>query len=316
MYLGTIPKIDEAVKLIIITLEVGIWVTGLGKLAIGITILRIIGETSKWQKWAVWIVMGLTVSTCIVDFCLTLFRCGDPSIAWTVEAWATATCISETAGSNFNIFSNAVQVLADFAFSIIPMTVVWGMRMSLTLRRRIYLAVALGLTLVTGAAGTVKMVLAATLDPADITYNTYPVLIWFGTESMLIVVCGSVPSLYPLYERYIRGPRGDTEKLVSSTSTYVYSNSNSSKWSKLSSKLRSKQNVSFGTTQGSEDQRSDVELARMAGNHVQAPATAVSATSKYPDSWLYDDGEGGGIHVVSEVDVNSGRISQSRREDV
>ena len=315
MYLATIPKIDQAVKLIIITLEVGIWVTGLGKLAIGITILRIIGDTSKWQKWAVWIVMGLTLSTCIVDFCLTLFRCGDPRIAWSVEDWATATCISETAGSNFNIFSNAVQVLADFAFSLIPMAVVWGMRMSLSLRRRIYLAVALGLTLVTGATGTVKMVLAATVDASDITYNTYPVLIWFGTESMLIVVCGSVPSLYPLYERYIRSPQEDTEKLGSSTGTYVYSNSSVSKWSKLSHKLRSKQNVSFGTMQGTEEQRSDVELARMAGNSVQAPATAVSAASKSQDSWMYDEAERG-IHVVSEVDVESGRRSHGRREDV
>ncbi len=304
-----IPNIDQAIKLIVITLDIGIWVTGLGKLAIGITILRIIGNTSQWQKWTVWVVMILTLTNCIADFSLNTFRCGNPQVGWTVELWPTANCISETAYSDFNNFSNAVQVFADFTFSLIPMAVVWRLRMSLSLRRRIYLVVALGLTLVTGAVGTVKMVHAATLDSTDLTWSTYPVLIWFGTEAMLIVVCGSVPALYPLYERYIKKPqvgRGEKDSGNSNSRSYVNSGSIASGWSKVISKLRSKKGSSFGSIGDPHEQRSTVELARFSKYPLQPLPTATTVWNNNPGSWMDDCGDSA-IRVVRHISVDSGR---------
>ena len=105
----------------------------------------------------------------------------------------------------FNTFTNGWQTFSDFAFSLIPMRVVWKLRMPLF--RRIALTTALGLTLVTGAAALVKAVMTASIDLSDITGTLGVVLTWFGTEAMLIIVCGSVPSLYPIWERFFKRPR-------------------------------------------------------------------------------------------------------------
>ncbi|KAI0156879.1 hypothetical protein GGR57DRAFT_501270 [Xylariaceae sp. FL1272] len=48
VYLGTLPRIERTLMFYIIILDVGIFVTGLGKVAIGITILRISSQTSLW----------------------------------------------------------------------------------------------------------------------------------------------------------------------------------------------------------------------------------------------------------------------------
>ncbi|KID93415.1 hypothetical protein MAJ_10621, partial [Metarhizium majus ARSEF 297] len=109
-------------------------------MATGITILRIISNTSRWQTWAVCIVMFLTVSTCIIDF-----------------GW--------------------------------------------------FLVITLGLTIITGVAGTLKSFYAATMNYNDLTWAIFSALVWFAIESVLIFVCSTVPSLHPLYERYIKTRR-------------------------------------------------------------------------------------------------------------
>lgn len=209
----------------IIILDIGIFLTGLGKIAIGITILRIFGRTSLWQRCVVWTVLFLTVSTCFIDFGISTFRCGDPTITWTLEAQATATCVSTQTQSGINLFSNIVQVVADFAFSTLPMLVVNGLRMPQ--RRKTILLVALGLTLLTGVSGIVKTYYAATFDETDLSWTIFPSLVWFGLEAMLIIVCGSAPTLNPLYDRYVkprrRGyrPQGTSKYGPDGSRTYV-----------------------------------------------------------------------------------------------
>lgn len=199
--LGGLPEINSTLMWYVIILDVGIFLTGLGKIAIGITILRILGRTSLWQRCVVWTVLFLTVSTCFIDFGVSTFRCGDPTITWTLEAQATAKCVSTQTQSDINLFSNVVQVVADFAFSIVPMIVVSGLRMPK--RRKTNLLVALGLTLLTGVAGIVKTYHAATFDIMDLSWTIFPGLVWFGLEAMLIIVCGTAPTLNPLYDKYI-----------------------------------------------------------------------------------------------------------------
>ncbi|KFG87246.1 hypothetical protein MANI_029898 [Metarhizium anisopliae] len=41
----------------------------------------------------------------------------------------------------------------------------------------------------------------------DLTWAIFSALVWFAIESVLIFVCGTAPSLRPLYERYIKTRR-------------------------------------------------------------------------------------------------------------
>ncbi|KAI0179262.1 hypothetical protein GGR52DRAFT_535522 [Hypoxylon sp. FL1284] len=191
-------------KLIQITLTIGIACTGLGKVAVGMSMLRILSSWPSWEKWAIWFVLVITVLASVVDMFLSMFRCGDPRANWDFAVYATAHCIDMKSTTDYNTFTNAWQCLSDFAFSLIPMAAVWKLRMPL--RRKIYLLVALGLTLVTGGCAVVKAVLTGSVKLTDLTGGLFLALIWFGTESMLIMVCGSVPMLRPLWERFVKRP--------------------------------------------------------------------------------------------------------------
>lgn len=45
--------------------------------------------------------------------------------------------------------------------------------------------------------------MSPTRDEFDLSWPIFPSLIQFPTEAMLLIVCGSVPSLLPLYGRHI-----------------------------------------------------------------------------------------------------------------
>ena len=163
-------------ELVVICLVIAIPATWLGKFAIGITILRILGKTSTWKRWAVLTVLGITSLVSLADMFLSLFRCGNPRAQWDYELAATATCLPRSKTNPFNDLTNGILIFADYFFSILPMAVVWGLNMPL--RKRIIIIILLGLTIITGAAGTVKMVLVTILDLNDITWNIYHGLIW------------------------------------------------------------------------------------------------------------------------------------------
>ncbi|KAI3332047.1 hypothetical protein HD806DRAFT_529812 [Xylariaceae sp. AK1471] len=309
LYLGSIPRIEETIMYYIIILDVGIFVTGLGKIAIGITILRIFGRTSLWQRIVVWTVLALTVITCFLDFGISTFQCGDPNLTWTLMRPPTAKCLSSHSQADINLVSNIVQVLADFSFSLLPMAVVYSLRMPQ--RRKILLMVALGLTLLTGAAGTVKTVYAATFDETDLSFTIFPNLVWFSTEAMLIIVCGSVPALHPLYERYIKQRRrGYRSQGTSKFGQRTYVNSGDRGISKGSA-AKSREGFSSQTYEDSlktlhnpdgapvQQQEASFELLELDGYPLQAPASA-RATLRDPDSW-----HDGRIQVIQEVAVKS-----------
>ncbi|OTA83407.1 hypothetical protein M434DRAFT_36772 [Hypoxylon sp. CO27-5] len=292
MYL-TPTEQQYCLKLVQIALAIGIGCTGLGKIAIGITILRIIGNTSKWERWTVKLVITMTVITSIVDIFLALFRCGDPRATWDYSLAAKAKCIDQNATDDYNIFTNTWQVLCDFCFSIIPMYVVWRLRMPL--RRKLFLIAALGLTLVTGACAIAKAVYAGIIDVTDITGGLYNTLVWFGVEAMLIVVCGSVPSLHPLWERFVKRPQ---RGYSSQGSSYKPWSSNRGKASRLESREERS-----STADNESTNPSDISAALLTGNRHPLSASVASAPQ---ESRVAHAGHGS-IHVVREVDLAFGR---------
>ncbi|KAK4185131.1 hypothetical protein QBC35DRAFT_454550 [Podospora australis] len=331
---GGLAAVSSTLMWLIIVLDIGIFLTGLGKIAIGLTILRIIGDTSEWQRWAVKGTLFLTIATCIIDACISTFRCGDPRITWTIELHATAkNCVSVDNQTHINIFANTVQVFADFAFSILPMAVVWNLR--LPKHKKQFLVMALGLTLVTGAAGAVKTYYAAKMDKSDISFTIMPALVWFSTESMLILVCGSVPSLHPLWEKYIRKGTGESTIRVnvfgsSSRGTGSGATNPYRTWPGPMSTVSSYRNKPSSSTRNTEDWSlatlnddceratsrhssskgaSEIEVVRLVPSP-QAVASVVPRTQPQPYRPTSPPPDNGGIQVVQEVFVTSGNLNQ------
>lgn len=114
-----------------------------------------------------------------MDFAVSTFRCGDPKITWISELQARATnCISTQAQTSLNLFTNIVQAIADFAFSILPMISV--ARLNIPNRKKKLLLAALGLTLLTGVAGAIKTYYAATFEDMDLSWGIFKRTAWFG----------------------------------------------------------------------------------------------------------------------------------------
>jgi len=287
---------EYQLKLVVIALDIGIWTTSLGKIAIGITILRIVGNTSKWQRYAVWFTIAMTAVTGLLDFFLLTLRCGDPRNLYQLSRIFTAKCLDVKAILKFNDFCNGWQVFADFFFSLLPMTIVWNLRMARA--KKIQLMVGLGLTLVTGAAAVVKTVLTSDVDTTDPTWSLFYTLIWFGTEAMLIIVLGSVPVLYPLWERFISKP------------FQQYS------MSKPYSNITPIRGVSSNTHMNSRTAH-DIELGGVGGDSrstMREPLTSTFATANANPEMGVHEGHSGKIHVVREVDVTSGNRSRNSFE--
>ena len=73
------------------------------------------------------------------------------------------------------------------------------------LKKRVNLCILLGLGIVAGICGIVKMTYLSRLSQhEDITWETYDLILWAGSELFVLVFCGCVPPLKPLWDRHIR----------------------------------------------------------------------------------------------------------------
>lgn len=83
-----------------------------------------------------------------------------------------------------------------------PVGIIWDLQ--LNLRKKIGICVLLGLGIFAGVCASIKTSYLVNLSSrGDPTWATYDLYIWACTEILLTIVCGSVPAVKPLYDRYI-----------------------------------------------------------------------------------------------------------------
>lgn len=176
------------IQMIIIFSALGIATTCLGKVAIGVTMVRIIGSMSPWKRWAILVLLGFMTLFSLTDIMLYLFRCGDPRAQWDHRLNRTATCLPIAKTGLFNAITNGILVFADYFLSVLPMAVIWGLQMPLA--RRLAINGLIGLTIITGVAGTIKLVHVSRLDEDNINGGLYDSLIWCTSRAhVLLCLC-------------------------------------------------------------------------------------------------------------------------------
>ncbi|KAK4183145.1 hypothetical protein QBC35DRAFT_508616 [Podospora australis] len=294
-----------ALKLQFIVLVIGIASTTFGKVAVGLTILRIVSNTTahNWKKTAVLITMVLTVSCSIIDILLLTFQCRDPRVLWDLEIAATAQCVDKRVPAEFNTFTAAFHTFTDFFYSFLAMIIVWGLNMSL--KKRLSLMAVLGLTIVTGIACAFKTHLSAKLvkQSGDRTWDPYDLYIWAGVEAMLILVCGSIPALRPLWQLF----RGQGYGYKYDSSGYA-ARGGGTKLVNPRENNNSTRGMLYGT-KSHQAQVTDTELGNLAT--LGSPTPRKIGT---PMSTENDDISGSleGIQVVTEVNVTRSASQRGR----
>lgn len=91
----------------------------------------------------------------------------------------------------------AFYTFADASLAMIPLTIFWRLRISVL--QRIQLCIVFGLNILTSVCSGIKTRYLAELgNRTDQTWATYNIFAWVTAELFLLVVCGTVPTLYPL----------------------------------------------------------------------------------------------------------------------
>ncbi|KAI1333051.1 hypothetical protein F5Y16DRAFT_1962 [Xylariaceae sp. FL0255] len=149
--------------------------SGLGKISIGATLLRIISRRQKVEWYAIWFVIISTAIITLANVNLALFRCGNPQNLWSFATDGLANCLNAEAVSHFNVFATGWQALSDVIFSALPVRIVWGLK--LPVKRRLLIIGGLGLTLFTAAAALAKTIELTKINPEDFTFDFFDSLI-------------------------------------------------------------------------------------------------------------------------------------------
>jgi hypothetical protein len=98
---------------------------------------------------------------------------------------------------------------------MVPARLVYNL--NIDLRKRIALVILFSLGILAGICGIVKTTYLATLGAhSDITWETYNLIVWAGSEEFVLIFCGSIPPLRPLWDRYI------SRKVDKSSQLYNY----------------------------------------------------------------------------------------------
>lgn len=91
----------------------------------------------------------------------------------------------------------AFFTFADASLAVIPLTIFWKLKISRI--QRIQLCIVFGLNILTSICSGIKTQYLAELgNRTDQTWATYDIFAWVTAELFLLVVCGTVPTLYPL----------------------------------------------------------------------------------------------------------------------
>ncbi|KAF2713000.1 hypothetical protein K504DRAFT_127776 [Pleomassaria siparia CBS 279.74] len=198
-----------------------IFCLGTGKVAVAFLIIRLLNRASVWRKWSLYISSSWTLINTFLMILFTFVQCKNPAALWDSEVRSRTTCWDPSVQSSFSIYGASFHAVLDIFLALLPITLVWGLKM--TLRKRIALCGLLGCGSLTGICAAIKTTKLASLnDRSDFTWETFPLFMWTGIEIILLIVCGSIPALKPLYaiclgkkpmtvrssQRYVQGTGG------------------------------------------------------------------------------------------------------------
>ncbi|KAH9886350.1 hypothetical protein F4778DRAFT_477734 [Xylariomycetidae sp. FL2044] len=194
---GSPQTYSEAVMWEVFSQVAGLAMIGIGKCSVAMFLLRIV--RNKIQVGVIWFcIFGTTVITlfaCIgvVVQCIPVQKTWNPTLDG--YCWLDFPKLGLTIGSWF--------VVMDFAFAALPWFVIWDLNMKR--KEKITVACGLSLGVFAGICGIVRTVALTGLNNAEYILDTVDMLIWSGVESVVTMMCSSIPVLRPLYVRLVHG---------------------------------------------------------------------------------------------------------------
>ncbi|ROV99459.1 hypothetical protein VMCG_06365 [Cytospora schulzeri] len=176
---------------------------GASKAAVALLLLRIINIF--WQRCVLWFwifsMMFLSILLAVACFA----QCTPVESLWNPKVPVLACPINLT---NVAFVMCSWSAAMDFFLAFFPWYVLWKLNMKR--KDKITICVSLSLGVFAGACGIVRTTGLAVLgETADYLYATADSVMWTSSELCITIVCVSIPSLRPLWQRFKGGSSTD-----------------------------------------------------------------------------------------------------------
>lgn len=174
---------------------------GAGKLAIGFLLLRLFGAASIWRRYLIWVLMAIQTIFTILSVIFSFVQCENPAALWDPYLLPATYCWDPEVQSRFTIFYGSLSAAVDFVFALLPISFIWKLHMSA--RKKAGIAVLLGGGVLSGICAAIKTNKLTTLTVrSDLLWSIFELYTWSGTEICLIIMCGCVPAIKLLWDRF------------------------------------------------------------------------------------------------------------------
>ncbi|KAG5980691.1 hypothetical protein E4U55_003774 [Claviceps digitariae] len=178
-----------------------------GKLSIGILLWRVVGSATFWRKWLLCFTLALALIFSVINVVLTYAQCSTPEALWdyALVAEGKATCWSPNIQVNFALFLSGWNIVVDLFLAVLPATFFY--KLDLTLKKKIGLCALLGMgSLAAICAAAKAKYLYSMSTRSDVTWKAYGLYVWSVMELFLIIMCGSIAPIKPVYDRLLGKP--------------------------------------------------------------------------------------------------------------
>ncbi|TWU70622.1 hypothetical protein ED733_000770 [Metarhizium rileyi] len=178
-----------------------------GKISVGLLLLRVVWETAHWRKRMVIFAISSAFVITVINIVLTFAQCSPPEALWNpaLVASGEATCLPPYIQTDFAIFLSSWNIMTDVFLAVLPATFMY--KLELTWKKKLGLCALLGLSFAAAIFATVKTKYLTSLSGrSDITWETYDLYVWSASELFVIIVCGSVPPIKPVYDYIVGKP--------------------------------------------------------------------------------------------------------------
>ncbi|CAG8948675.1 hypothetical protein HYFRA_00001795 [Hymenoscyphus fraxineus] len=274
-------KVPGLLKYNFISQAFGITAPALGKVSVGFLMVRIMGPRDRWQRLLLYCSLAVygVFSALIVIF--TYAQCNPTSALW--DGNPEAKCWNRKVFSDIAIAQSSVGSLMDFLLALLPISITKDLNMSR--KKKIILCGLLGLGHVAGVFAVLKTIqLQRFSSKEDFTWETFDIFAWSIAETHLVIICGCIPTVRPLYDSFV------------SNKTIRSFRSSGSFWSSTdkSSKIQSSLAMDSYTTHRNRPEHTNSVIG--GGNWVEL------------QEGLVNDNKGNSISVLRTVNVEFGNV--------
>ncbi|KAI2635281.1 hypothetical protein GGS21DRAFT_538996 [Xylaria nigripes] len=174
-------------------------VSVVARISITILLVRIFG-TRRWFTWSMIVTSGAITLLGAANIILIWSMCSPPEALWDKSI---GKCLDSRIQEYLTLTLQLLFSISDVLYVVFPVTFVY--KLNLATRKKVGLAILLGLSLITAAAAFSKVATNIAFANADTSTNASQLFTIFGimtlltaVEQALVITIGCVPTLRPI----------------------------------------------------------------------------------------------------------------------